>query len=282
MPLHVLLYRAFGWETEIPKFAHLPLLLKPNGKGKLSKRDGDQLGFPVFPIEWKDPKTGEIYSGYKESGYLPDAFVNMLALLGWSPENDKEILSLQDMIKEFDLHKVHKSGARFSPEKAHWFNQQYIIKTPDSELTDYILPEVEVKFPDIDVLYVEKVIGLVKERMTLLSDFFTQASFFFETPKEYNPKVIKKRWKEDTPEILQQIYHILKEIPEIRFTSEHTEHIVKTYIEKNELNFGKVLNPLRLVLTGTGGGPHLFDIISALDKEETLLRIKKGINEIKR
>ncbi len=282
LPLHVLLYRAFGWEDKMPQFAHLPLLLKPSGKGKLSKRDGDQLGFPVFPLEWKDPKTGDVSAGYKESGYLPEAFINMLALLGWSPEDDKEILSLQDMIKEFDLHKVHKSGARFSPEKAQWFNQQYIIKTPDSELTDYILPEVEVKFPDIDVLYVEKVIGLVKERMTLLSDFCTQASFFFETPKEYNPKVVKKRWKEDTPEILQQIYHILKEIPEIRFTSEHTEHIVKTYIEKNELNFGKVLNPLRLVLTGTGGGPHLFDIISALDKEETLLRIKKGINEIKR
>jgi len=282
LPLHVLLYRAFGWEKEMPEFAHLPLLLKPSGKGKLSKRDGDQLGFPVFPLEWKDPKTGEIYSGYKESGYLPDAFINMLALLGWSPEDDKEILSLHEMIKEFDLHKVHKSGARFSPEKAKWFNQQYIINTSNDKLTDLLLPDVETKFPDIDVLYVEKVVGLVKERMHLLNDFWEQAFFFFKTPEEYNPKVVKKRWKEDTPEILQQIYHILKEIPEIRFTSEHTEHIVKTYIEKNELNFGKVLNPLRLVLTGTGGGPHLFDIISTLDKEETLLRIEKGLKEIKR
>ncbi|MCF6184654.1 MAG: glutamate--tRNA ligase, partial [Bacteroidales bacterium] len=195
---------------------------------------------------------------------------------------DKEILSLNEMIKEFDIHKVHKSGARFSPEKTKWFNQQYIINTPNDKLTDLLLPETEKKFPDVDVLYVEKVVGLVKERMHLLTDFFEQASFFFQTPKEYNPKVVKKRWKEDTPEILKQIYDILKEIPEIRFTSEHTEHIVKTYIEKNELNFGKVLNPLRLVLTGTGGGPHLFDIISALDKEETLLRIEKGLKEIKK
>ncbi len=282
LPLHVLLYRAFGWENEMPQFAHLPLILKPEGKGKLSKRDGDRLGFPVFPLNWKDPETGEIFSGYKESGYLPDAFINMLALLGWSPENDKEILSLNEMIKEFDIHKVHKSGARFSPEKTKWFNQQYIINTPNDKLTDLLLPETEKKFPDVDVLYVEKVVGLVKERMHLLTDFFEQASFFFQTPKEYNPKVVKKRWKEDTPEILKQIYDILKEIPEIRFTSEHTEHIVKTYIEKNELNFGKVLNPLRLVLTGTGGGPHLFDIISALDKEETLLRIEKGLKEIKK
>ncbi len=282
LPLHVLLYRAFGWETEMPQFAHLPLILKPEGKGKLSKRDGDRLGFPVFPLNWKDPETGEIFSGYKESGYLPDAFINMLALLGWSPENDKEILSLEEMIKEFDIHKVHKSGARFSPEKTKWFNQQYIINTADDKLTDILLPEIEKKFPDIDVLYVEKVVGLVKERMHLLTDFCNQASFFFQTPKEYNPKVVKKRWKEDTPGILQQICHILKEIPEIRFTSEHTEHIVKTYIEKNELNFGKVLNPLRLVLTGTGGGPHIFDIISALDKEETLLRIEKGLKEIKK
>jgi len=190
-------------------------------------------------------------------------------------------LSLQDMIKEFDLHKVHKSGARFSPEKAHWFNQQYIIKTPDGELTDYILPEIEAKYPDIDVLYVEKVIGLVKERMTLLSDFCTQASFFFETPKEYNPKVIKKRWKEDTPELMKKIFDLSEAVPDIRFTSEHIEHSVKTYIEKNELNFGKVLNPLRLILTGTGGGPHLFDIIAAIGKDETLVRIQKGINEIK-
>ena len=280
LPLHVLLYRAFGWEDTMPLFAHLPLLLKPSGKGKLSKRDGDQLGFPVFPLEWKDPKTNDISAGYKESGYLPEAFINMLALLGWSPENDKEILSFHEMIKEFDLDKVHKSGARFSPEKAHWFNQQYIIHTPDDELTDLLLPEVEAKYPDIDALYVEKVIGLVKERMTLLSDFCSQASFFFKTPEEYNPKVVKKRWKEDTPDLMKQIYEVLEDIPEKRFTTEHTEHVVKQFIERHELNFGKVLNPLRLVLTGTGGGPHLFEIISTIGKEETLLRIDKGIKEI--
>ncbi len=282
LPLHVLLYRAFGWENEMPQFAHLPLLLKPSGKGKLSKRDGDKLGFPVFPLEWKDPESGEISAGYKENGYLPEAFINMLALLGWSPEHDKEILSLHEMIKEFDLQKVHKSGARFSPEKAKWFNQQYIIHTPNDILTDYLLLEIEKKYPDIDALYVEKVVGLVKERMHLLTDFCSQAAFFFKTPEEYNPKVVKKRWKEDTPGLMKQIYDILEDIPEIRFTTEHTEHVVKTFIEKNELSFGKVLNPLRLVLTGTGGGPHLFDIISTVGKEETLLRIEKGIKNIKK
>ena len=282
LPLHVLLYRAFGWENEMPQFAHLPLLLKPSGKGKLSKRDGDKLGFPVFPLEWKDPESGEISAGYKENGYLPEAFINMLALLGWSPDNDKEVLSLHEMIKEFDLQKVHKSGARFSPEKAKWFNQQYIIHTPNDILTDYLLLEIEKKYPDIDALYVEKVVGLVKERMHLLTDFCSQAAFFFKTPEEYNPKVVKKRWKEDTPGLMKQIYDILEDIPEIRFTTEHTEHVVKTFIEKNELSFGKVLNPLRLVLTGTGGGPHLFDIISTVGKEETLLRIEKGIKNIKK
>ncbi len=282
LPLHVLLYRAFGWEDEMPLFAHLPLLLKPSGQGKLSKRDGDKLGFPVFPLEWKDPQTGEISAGYKENGYLHEAFINMLALLGWSPDDDKEILSLHDMIKEFDINRVHKSGARFSPEKALWFNQQYIIHTPDEDLTDLLLPEVQVKYPDIDVLYVEKVIGLVKERMTLLSDFCPLAAFFFTTPQAYNAKVVKKQWKENTPELMQQIFDLLKEIPEKRFTAEHIEHVVKHFIEKNELSFGKVLNPLRLVLTGTGGGPHLFDIISTIGKGESLLRIKKGIDEIKR
>ncbi len=282
LPLHVLLYRSFGWENKMPEFAHLPLLLKPSGKGKLSKRDGDQLGFPVFPLEWKDSETNEISAGYRESGYLPEAFINMLALLGWTPEGDREILSLEDMISEFDLNKVHKSGARFSPEKAKWFNQQYIINTPDEKLTDLLLPKVEKIFPDVDALYVEKVVGLVKERMQLLTDFFEQASFFFETPEKYNPKVVNKRWKEDTPKLMSEIYDILKNIPEIKFTAEHTEQAVKTFIEKNELSFGKILNPLRLVLTGTGGGPHLFDIISAIGKEETLFRIEKGIREIKK
>ncbi|NPA67189.1 MAG: glutamate--tRNA ligase [Chlorobi bacterium] len=282
LPLHVLLYKSFGWENNMPEFAHLPLLLKPDGKGKLSKRDGDRLGFPVFPLEWKDPETGEIASGYRENGYLPEAFINMLALLGWTPEDDNEILSVEQMIKEFDISKVHKAGARFSPEKAKWFNKQYIIKMPNDKLAALLLPEVEKKFPGTDILYIEKVAGMVKERMNFLSDFCDQASFFFETPESYNPKVVKKRWKEDTPETLSNIFNLLKDVPLHKFTSEYLENSVKAYIEKNELNFGKVLNPLRLVLTGTGGGPHLFDIMEAVGKEETLLRIEKGINEIKK
>ncbi len=282
LPLHVLLYRSFGWEEEMPKFAHLPLLLKPNGKGKLSKRDGDQLGFPVFPLEWKDPDTGEIYSGYKEAGYLPEAFINLLALLGWNPGDEQEILSMHELIKKFDLEKVQKGGARFSPEKAKWFNQQHIIQSKDEELRSYILPVLVERKIQTDVLYLEKVIGLVKERMTLLGDFWEQACFFFESPSEYNQKSAQKHFKENTPQILLNVYDILEGIRVDKFTTEHTEELIKIYIDDNELNFGSVLNPLRLVLTGTGGGPHLFDIISTIGKEETLKRILAGIAAIKK
>ncbi|MCD4791603.1 MAG: glutamate--tRNA ligase [Bacteroidales bacterium] len=282
LPLHVLLYKSFGWENEMPQFAHLPLLLKPSGKGKLSKRDGDQLGFPVFPLEWKDPKTGDISSGYKEDGYLPEAFINMIALLGWNPGEDREIYNLEELAKKFDLTKVQKGGARFSPEKAKWFNQQYIKKTSAEDLTDIIVPLIKERGIDIDSLYIEKVTGFVKERMVLLTDFWNQAAFFFETPTEYNQKIIKKRWKEDTPEVLIQIYDILESIRDDKFTTEHTEDAVKEFINERELSFGNVLNPLRLVLTGTGGGPHLFDIISSIGKEETLKRIMNGVSKIKK
>ncbi len=282
LPLHVLLYRSFGWEEDMPKFAHLPLLLKPNGKGKLSKRDGDQLGFPVFPMEWKDPETGEIYSGYKEAGYLPDAFINLLALLGWNPGDEEEILSMHDLIKKFDLEKVHKGGARFSPEKAKWFNQQHIIHTHDEHLRSYFLPVLESKKIETDILYLEKVIGLVKERMVLLTDFWEQAGFFFEAPSVYNPKAVQKHFKENTSELLIQVYDILEAVRVDKFTTEHTEELIKAYIENNEHNFGSILNPLRLVLTGTGGGPHLFDIISTIGKDETLKRIMAGIAAIKK
>jgi glutamyl-tRNA synthetase len=280
LPLHVLLYRSFGWEEDMPKFAHLPLLLKPSGKGKLSKRDGDQLGFPVFPLEWKDPETGEIYTGYKETGYLPQAFINLIALLGWNPGDDQEILSMHELIKKFDLEKVHKAGARFSPEKAKWFNQQHLIYTHNEYLRHYFVPLLEEKKIAFDVLYLEKVIGLVKERMVLLIDFWEQAGFFFESPKEYNQKAVQKHFKENTITLLLQVYDILEAIRIDKFTTEHTEELIKSYIEDNELHFGSVLNPLRLVLTGTGGGPHLFDIVSTLGKEETLKRIMSGITAI--
>ena len=282
LPLHVLLYKSFGWENEMPQFAHLPLLLKPSGKGKLSKRDGDQLGFPVFPLEWKDHKTGEVSSGYKEEGYLPEAFINMIALLGWNPGEDREIYNLEELVKKFDITKVQKGGAQFSPEKAKWFNQQYIKKTSAEDLTDIIIPLIKEKGIDIDSLYIEKVTGFVKERMILITDFWSQAAFFFETPTEYNQQIVKKRWKEDTPEVLIQIYDILESIRDDKFTTEHTEDAVKELISKRELSFGNVLNPLRLVLTGTGGGPHLFDIISTIGKKETLKRIMNGVSKIKK
>jgi glutamyl-tRNA synthetase len=281
LPLHVLLYRSFGWEDEMPQFAHLPLLLKPSGKGKLSKRDGDKLGFPVFPLEWKDKETGETSGGYKESGYLPEAFVNILALLGWNPGDEKEILSIEELTDQFDLEKVQKGGARFSPEKAKWFNQQYFKEKSDEELTDIFLPGLRKKGFTIDRLYIEKVVGLVKERLAFLTDFWDQAAFFFETPSEYNEKIIKKKWKENTNEILLQVYDVLEGERAEKFTAEQTEDAVKDYIAERELNFGDVLNPLRLVLTGTGGGPHLFDIISTIGKEETLKRIMNGVKNIK-
>lgn len=282
LPLHVLLYRSFGWENEMPQFAHLPLLLKPSGKGKLSKRDGDQLGFPVFPLEWTDKQTGETSGGYKESGYMPEAFVNILAMLGWNPGDEKEILNIEELIEQFDLDKVQKGGARFSPEKAKWFNQQYFKEKSDEELTDIFLPMIRKKGINIDRLYIEKVVGFVKERLVFLTDFWDQAGFFFETPVEYNPKIVKKRWKDDTNEILLQIYDLLEGIMTEKFTSQHTEEVIKELIEKRELSFANVLNPLRLVLTGTGGGPHLFDIMSTIGKEETLKRIMNGVKNIKK
>ena len=282
LPLHVLLYRSFGWEDEMPEFAHLPLLLKPSGKGKLSKRDGDQLGFPVFPLEWKDNETGEISGGYKESGYLPEAFINILALLGWNPGDDREILSIEELIKEFDLIKVQKGGAKFSPEKAKWFNQQYFKEKSNEELTDIFIPMLHKKGIEIDRLYIEKVVGFIKERLVFVTDFWEQAGFFFEAPTEYNQKLVKKGWKDNTTEIMIQIYDILESIRNDKFTTEHTEDVVKEFISERELSFGNVLNPLRLVLTGTGGGPHLFNIISTIGKEETLKRIMTGISKIKK
>ncbi len=282
LPLHVLLYRSFGWENEMPQFAHLPLILKPNGKGKLSKRDGDKLGFPVFPLEWKDPKTNEISAGYRENGYLPDAFVNLIAFLGWNPGNEEEIFTMTELIEKFELEKVQKGGAKFSPEKAKWYNQQYLKNTKSENLTKILCPQLKEKCAETDNLYLEKVIGFMKERMVLLTDFWKMSSFFFETPTEYNSKIVKKQWKEDTPEIMFKIHDILSGIREDKFSSEHTEQIIKKFITENELSFGKVLNPLRLILTGTGGGPHIFDIISTIGKEETLKRIKNGILNIKK
>jgi glutamyl-tRNA synthetase len=276
LPLHFLLYESLGWKDEMPEFAHLPLLLKPNGKGKLSKRDGEKMGFPVFPLEWKDPKTDETSAGFREDGYLKEAFVNLIALLGWNPGGDKEMFSMQELIDVFDLNRVSKGGAKFSPDKAKWFNEEYLKKYDTDELADLYIPLLEEKGFSTDKSYLKKVLEQMRERITLLPDLFSEAEFFFKTPETYNPKVVKKRWKEDTPAHLKAIAEALEKLPKEQFNSENTEKTVKHYIESNELGFGAILNPLRLVLTGTGGGPHLFDIMDLIGKDETLLRIKKG------
>lgn len=278
LPLHVLLYRNLGWENDMPEFAHLPLLLKPNGKGKLSKRDGDQMGFPVFPLEWKDPKTGEISSGYRESGYFPGAFVNMLALLGWNPGTEQEMFSLEELVNAFDIEKVGKSGSKFDPEKAKWFNHQYLINKPVNELSGLFKAELAKKGIEAAEETINRICELVKDRANFVSDFWQHSSYFFEAPKDYDAKVVKKRWKEHTPILLKELKEILTEVES--FTSENTENTMKNWIEQKETGMGQVMNPFRLVLTGGAFGVHLFDIIEILGKEETLKRIDNGLKNI--
>lgn len=277
LPLHVLLYRAFGWTENMPQFAHLPLLLKPGGNGKLSKRDGDKLGFPVFPLKWQSP-TGEVSRGYREDGYFPEAFVNLLALLGWNPGTDQELLCMDELVEIFSLERVNKSGAHFDPEKAKWFNHQYLIKTSDAELAkefDKILKNKGIAF---DMPRVEQIVGLVKERTSFVSEIWEQASFFFETPEKYDDKTVKKVWKEDTSKLMNGV---LQEISTIEnFSSEKIETTIKDYINTNELGMGKVMNALRLCLVGESKGPGIADICQILGKNETLTRIKLAIEKL--
>ncbi|GAB7255743.1 glutamate--tRNA ligase [uncultured Polaribacter sp.] len=276
MPLHVLLYKAFGWEA--PKFAHLPLILKPVGKGKLSKRDGDKLGFPVFPLEYTNEKTGDVSRGYKEDGYFNDAFINMLAFLGWNPGTEQEIFSLEELIAAFDLKRVSKSGAKFSPDKTKWFNQQYMQTKSDAELTELFLPILAEKGITKDKEYVLKVVTAIKERAVFVNDFWDLSNFFFETPTEYDAKASKKNWKEGTAELMQELIEVISNIQD--FSSENTEKEVKEWITAKEIGFGKVMQPLRLSLVGKLAGPHLFDIIAMIGKEETLLRLKNAIEKL--
>jgi glutamyl-tRNA synthetase len=275
-PLHVLLYRYFGWMDTMPQFCHLPLLLKPEGNGKLSKRDGDRLGFPVFPLEWKDPKTGEVSSGYRESGYLPEAIVNFLALLGWNPGKDQEVMDMNEMIKLFDLAHCSKSGAKFDTEKGKWFNHQYLIKKSNKELAKLFLPILEEQGVQADSLYVEKVIDLVKERVNFVKELWTQASFFFIAPASYDEKVVKKRWKEDSA---VQLTELVEEVLKSRepFDADGTEEAVKTWIESKGYHLGNIMNAMRLALVGESKGPHIFDITEVLGKEKTINRIRKAI-----
>ena len=278
-PLHVLLYRAFGWEDTMPQFAHLPLLLKPDGKGKLSKRDGDRLGFPVFPTQWTDPKTNEISSGYRESGYLPEAVVNFLALLGWNPGGDQEILSMDELISKFDLTHCSKSGAKFDFEKGKWFNHQYISTTENKDLAVLFAPVLAEKGIKAEPAYVEKVVGLMKERVSFVKELWDQTAFFFVAPTEYDEKTAKKRWKEDSAKLLGELADVLS----VRepFDSAGTEEYVKVWIEEKGYHLGNIMNATRLALVGEGKGPHIFDITEALGKEETVNRLRRAIDVLK-
>jgi len=274
--LHYLLYEAMGWER--PQFAHLSLILKPEGKGKLSKRDGDKFGFPVFPLNFKDPETGVLSKGYREEGYLPEAFINMVALLGWSPANDREILSLEEMTKEFDLHKVHKAGARFSKEKAEWFNHEYLKLTSDHEAL-VLLKKVE----DIDLSHLGddqllKIISLMKERATFIKDIYTDGKFFFEAPSSFDEKAVKKAWNEQTASLMNDFAEALHGT--VIFEAENLRHIIHDFAETRGLGMGKVMMPLRLALVGELKGPDVPDILQVLGKEESVGRIKNAVNNI--
>jgi glutamyl-tRNA synthetase len=275
-PLHVLLYRALGWADTMPQFAHLPLILRPDGNGKLSKRDGDRLGFPVFPLEWEDPRTGERFSGYRENGYLPEAVVNFLALLGWNPGDDREILSLNEMIPLFDLSCCSKNGARFDCEKGKWFNHQYIRQKDSKEIAALFLPILEAHGMEAEPEYVEKVTALVKERADSINALWEQSSFFFSAPIEYEEKTVKKRWKENSAAQLTELADVLAPIG--LFNAQSTEEAVKGWIESKSYHPGNILNALRLALVGESKGPHIFDITEVLGKEETLRRIRRAID----
>ncbi len=277
-PLHVWLYKSLGWEDSMPRFAHLPLLLKPEGSGKLSKRDGDRLGFPVFPLQWEDPETGEIFSGYRESGYLPEAVINFLALLGWNPGTEQEIFSLEELIDAFSFERCSKSGARFDYEKARWFNHKYILATPDEQLVDMFMPILEEKNVAASRDYVTKVVALVKDRVNFVNELWEQSFYFFVAPTDYDAKTVRKRWKAETPDQMRELIDILEKMDD--FSAENQEKIIMKWIRDNKYHLGNVMNAFRLALVGEGKGPHIFDITVLLGKEETIARLKKAIETI--
>ncbi len=280
LPLHVLLYRAFGWMDTMPQFAHLPLLLKPNGKGKLSKRDGDKMGFPVFPLEWTDPQTGDVARGYREDGYFPEAFINILALLGWNPGTEQEIFTLEELTQLFDLEKVGKSGAKFDPEKAKWFNHKYLMMYDDEKVAGQFLNYLKEKSVDADPEMVQKIVPLVKERCNFIHELWEQSYFFFERPQEYDAKVVKKKWKEHTSDLLSEFKTQLEGLN--TFTAPEIESLVKKFIEQKETGMGQLMNPLRLSLVGTSKGPGVMEMMEVMGREESLARIEKALETIKK
>lgn len=278
-PLHVLLYEAFGWTDTMPAFVHLPLLLKPDGKGKLSKRDGDRLGFPVFPLEWHDPKSGEISSGYRESGYLPEAVVNFLALLGWNPGDDTEIMSMEELIAKFSLDHCSKSGAKFDFEKGKWFNHKYLQGLPDATLAELFKPILKANGVEgYSDEYITRAVSMVKGRINFVKDLWEQARFFFVEPTEYDPKAVKKRWSEETPRLMNELINVLNGLTD--FSSAATEPVVLGWITDNGYHMGNVMNAFRLTVVGECKGPHMFDITELMGKEETVRRVRLGIERI--
>jgi glutamyl-tRNA synthetase len=300
LPLHVMLYKAFGWTDTMPQFAHLPLILKPSGNGKLSKRDGDKLGFPVFPINWNNPETNEVYSGYREAGHFNDAFVNILALLGWNDGTDKEIYSMDELIEAFSLERVGKSGSRFDPDKAKWFNHQYMLAKSDEEIAEeflkaegrgqkaeigkkYLSEKVEEGLSEAEWDRVVKIIALVKERAGFVKDLWSQAWFFFEAPATYDEAVIKKRWTPEMPAILKDLSAlILKDLSTLDYALEAGDYetLIKGHISSNSLNMGSVMNILRLCLVGSSMGPGVFDIMALLGPDEVVSRIERAVEKI--
>tara|TARA_B100000497_G_scaffold126770_1_gene166537 strand:+ start:1803 stop:3326 length:1524 start_codon:yes stop_codon:yes gene_type:complete len=277
-PLHVLLYRYLGWEDKIPEFAHLPLILKPDGNGKLSKRDGDRLGFPVFPTQWTNPETGDVSSGYRESGYISDAFINMLSFLGWNPGTTQEIFSMEGLIEAFSLERVAKAGAKFDFDKTRWFNQQYLRAKTKEELSQglqVILKENGVEAEDD---FVATVCEQLKERATFIKDMWEEGKYYFSAPTSYDEKTIRKKWKEDTPKYMTELKYRIEIISD--FNSENIEKEFKSFLEENELGMGKLLPAFRVSLTGLGMGPSLFDIASLLGKEETIKRMETALEKI--
>ncbi len=278
-PLHVMLYKAFGWEDTMPRFAHLPLLLKPEGNGKLSKRDGDRLGFPVFPLEWHDPKSGEISSGYREKGYLPEAVVNMLALMGWNPGTEQEIMSMDELIKLFNVEHISKNGAKFNLDKAKWFQHEYFQKLSDEAVADMLEVQMKEHGVEADHAYVVKVAGMMKERITFPSELWETCCYFFQAPTEYNEKDVAKRWTPDMHIHMSKVIEILNTVP-FEYDAIH-KALLDDYIAANGLNTGKVMNSLRIAVVGRTVGPDMITLVMMLGKDETISRIQKAIDKLK-
>ena len=274
-PLHVLLYRAFGWEDTMPQFAHLSLLLKPEGNGKLSKRDGDRLGFPVVPLEWHDPKSGAVSSGFRESDYLPEAVINFLALLGWNPGDDVEMMSMDDLVAKFDLTKCSKAGARFDYKKMVWFNHEYILKKDDREIAEIFMPVVEAHGINTTLEFLEKIVGLMKGRVNFVHELWDACSFYFIAPTEYDEKTAKKRWKADSAQKMSELADLLESLED--FSIENQDKVVHEWIEAKEYGMGEIMNAFRLALVGEGKGPQMFDISGLIGKEETIARLRRAI-----